>query len=99
MIELAGGWKAEIKSGPIAWGPKNRIRDAVENGWYSGFAETLCRELTERLYDPSGAIVELKPDELPDDVGDALLVHCMGVWKAKPDPKDSAETPAPTPPG
>lgn len=85
----------------MTWGQRNRIRDAAggDGDFYSGFITTLCRELVtawqvpgDLPLDPSGW------EALDGNTGDWIMVECLKVWKAAPDPKATPTTPSGSPP-
>lgn len=91
MRVTSGDHWADVSEEPFGWRPKNRIRDAVDGGFYDGFIVALVTDRVTAWSEP-GDPKQPEAWETVDAVfGDKVLAAALDIWKRTPDPNDSSD--------
>lgn len=88
-VEHNGQW-AELSDAPFTWGQRNRVRDAIDGGFFSSFAPTLVAERVTAWSYPSDPHDVKSWESVDDSFGDAVLGAALKVWKDAPDPNTTS---------
>ena len=88
-VEHGGHW-AELSEAPFTWGQRNKIRDAIDGGFFTSFATTLVSQrVTTWSYETDPTDVKSWAD-VDGGFGDAVFAAALKSWKDAPDPNEAS---------